>query len=96
MAKRATYSVEFGFDGLTLIEQERFYQKLMSILDQNMKDVLHIKVIDLIGGEHDPFSNKGIRPDGIACNNCYNIDCARCSVWKKIIELENNKEEMEK
>ena len=95
MAKRATYKVEFGFEGLTLIEQERFYQKLMSVLDQRMKDVLHIKVTDLIGGEHDPFSNKGVRPDGINCNNCYSVDCARCSVWKKVLELGNIKKELE-
>ena len=46
MAKRATYNVEFGFEGLSLIEQERFYEKLISILDQNMKDRLHVKVTD--------------------------------------------------
>lgn len=95
MAKRATYNVEFSLEGLTLIEQERFYQKLMSILDQSMKDVLHIKVTDLLGGVHDPFSNKGTRPDGINCNGCYTIDCARCSVWKKVTELENIKKEVE-
>lgn len=96
MAKRATYNVEFGFDGLSLIEQERFYQKLISVLDQDMKDRLHIKVTDLVGGQHDVFYNKGIRPDGVNCNNCFSIDCTRCSVWKKMMELENMKEEMEK
>ena len=55
MAKRATYNVEFSLEGLTLIEQERFYQKLMSILDQSMKDILHIKVTDLVGGQHAVF-----------------------------------------
>lgn len=94
MAKRATYKVEFSLTGLTLNEQERFYQKLMTVLDQSMKDALCIKVTDLIGGEHDPFSNKGTRPDGVCCNNCYSVDCARCSIWKKIIN--NNTKEMEK
>lgn len=95
MAKRATYSVEFSLEGLTLIEQERFYQKLMSILDQGMKDVLHIKVTDLVGGQHDIFYNKGVRPDGVSCNNCFSVDCTRCSVWKKMMELEDMKKEME-
>ncbi len=89
MAKRATYNVEFGFEGLSLIEQERIYQKLISILDQDMKDRLHIKVTDLNGGQHDIFYNKGLRPDGVECNNCYSVDCAKCSVWKKINEIKN-------
>lgn len=95
MAKRATYKVDFGFDGLSLAEQDRFYQKLISVLDQHLKDALYINITDLEGGQHDPFMNKGIRPDGFTCTNCYNVDCTRCSVWKKIKELENMKKEME-
>lgn len=94
-SKRATYKVEFSFNGLSLAEQDRFYKKLMSILDFDLKDKLDIKVTDLIGGTHDVFMNKGIRPDGISCDKCNYVDCAFCSVWKKIKELEKIKDEVE-
>ncbi len=90
--KRATYKVDFGFEGLTLAQQERFYKNLMSVLDFDLKDKLHIKVTDLIGGTHDVFMNKGVRPDGIECEKCNHVDCALCTVWKKIKELEEEKE----
>lgn len=94
-SKRAYYEVNFNFEKLTLSEQERIYNKLMSVLDQDLKDKLHITVTDLLGGQHDVFYNKGIRPDGVNCNNCFSIDCIRCSVWKKMMELEDMKKEME-
>ena len=65
--KRATYKVEFSFDGLSLAEQDRLYRVLGSVLSQDLKDHMNIKVTDLIGGAHDIFSNKGTRPDGIVC-----------------------------
>jgi len=95
MAKQATYKVEFGFDELSLAEQDRFYQKFISVLDQNLKDALHIKITDLVGGQHDPFLNKGIRPDGIECAKCYNVDCARCKYWNKIKEMKEMENENE-
>ena len=91
-SKRATYKVDFNFDGLSLAEQDRFFKKLMSILDYDLKDRLNIKVTDLIGGTHDVFMNKGVRPDGIACEKCNYVDCALCGVWKKIKELKPDEE----
>lgn len=93
MAKCATYKVEFSLDGLSLAEQDHFYQNLLSILDQRQKDALRINIIDLIGGQHDPFSNKGIRPDKVECAKCGNVDCARCKVWKKVQELKKEEKE---
>lgn len=95
-SKRAYYEVNFNFEKLTLSEQERIYNKLMSVLDQDLKDKLHITVTDLLGGKHHVYDDMGVRPDGITCKRCVNVDCAYCSVWKKVAELESNKEEMEK
>ena len=36
-SKRAYYEVNFNFEKLTLSEQERVYNKLMSVLDQDLK-----------------------------------------------------------
>ena len=94
--KRATYKVEFSFDGLSLAEQDRLYRVLGSVLSQDLKDHMNIKVTALIGGAHDIFSNKGVRPDGIICDNCPYVDCAGCKLWKKVVELNKEKEEKEK
>lgn len=94
--KRATYKVEFSFDGLSLAEQDRLYRVLGSVLSQDLKDHMNIKVTDLIGGAHDIFSNKGTRPDGVICDNCPYVDCADCKLWKKVVELRKEKEEKEK
>ena len=94
--KRATYKVEFSFDGLSLAEQDRLYKVLGSVLSQDLKDHMNIKVTDLIGGAHDIFSNKGVRPDGVICGNCPYVDCADCKLWKKVEELRKEKEEKEK
>ena len=94
--KRAHYEVDFSLSKLTLAEQDRFYQKLMSILDQDLKDKLNIRITDLIGGQHYLFDGKGVRPDGIECTKCVFVDCAQCKIWKKILELENEVKEMEK
>lgn len=93
--KRATYKVEFSFDGLSLAEQDRLYRVLGSVLSQDLKDHMNIKVTDLIGGAHDIFSNKGTRPDGIICEKCPYVDCADCKLWKKVVELNKEKEEKE-
>ena len=92
MAKKATYKVEFSFDNLSLAEQDRVYQKLMGVLDRPLKDALRINITDLIGGQHDPFYNKGIRPDKIECINCYNVDCASCKVWNKVLDYNKERE----
>lgn len=94
--KKATYKVEFSFDGLSLAEQDRLYRVLGSVLSQDLKDHMNIKVTDLIGGAHDIFSNKGVRPDGVICDNCPYVDCADCKLWKKVEELRKEKEEKEK
>jgi hypothetical protein len=90
--KRATYKVEFSFNDLSLAEQDRLYRKLYSILDFDLKDRMAINVTDLLGGQHDVFLNKGVRPDGVACEKCGDVDCARCKIWKRAQELkeENN------
>ena len=94
-SKKATYKVEFSFDGLSLAEQDRLYKVLGSVLSQDLKDHMNIKVTDLVGGTHDIFSNKGVRPDGIVCEKCPYVDCADCKLWKKVLELNKDKEEKE-
>ena len=94
-SKKATYKVEFSFDGLSLAEQDRLYRVLGSVLSQDLKDHMNIKVTDLFGGAHDIFSNKGVRPDGIVCEKCPYVDCADCKLWKKVLELNKDKEEKE-
>ena len=94
-SKKATYKVEFSFDGLSLAEQDRLYRVLGSVLSQYLKDHMNIKVTDLFGGAHDIFSNKGVRPDGIVCEKCPYVDCADCKLWKKVLELNKDKEEKE-
>lgn len=90
-SRRAYYEVNFNFEKLTLSEQERVYNKLMSVLDQDLKDRLHITVIDLLGGKHHVYDDTGVRPDGITCKRCVNVDCAQCKLWKQV--MENNKDE---
>lgn len=94
-SKKATYKVEFSFDGLSLAEQDRLYKVLGSVLSQDLKDHMNIKVTDLVGGAHDIFSNKGVRPDGIVCEKCPYVDCGDCKLWKKVLELNKDKEEKE-
>ena len=94
-SKKATYKVEFSFDGLSLAEQDRLYRVLGSVLSQDLKDHMNIKVTDLFGGAHDIFSNKGVRPDGIVCEKCPYVDCGDCKLWKKVLELNKDKEEKE-
>ena len=91
-SKRATYKVEFSFSDLSLAQQDQLYNKLMSILDFSLKDKLNLKVIDLLGGTHDPLANTGVRPDGIECAKCGYVDCAFCKVWKKVQDLNEVKE----
>lgn len=94
--KRAQYEVDFSLSKLTLAEQDRFYHKFMSVLDQDLKDKLNLKITDLIGGQHYLFDGVGIRPDGVECAKCIFVDCAQCKIWKKILELEKEMKEMEK
>ena len=93
--KRATYKVEFSFNGLSLAEQDRVYRKLLSVLDRDLKDRLELKVTDLLGGEHDIFSNRGVRPDKVVCESCPYVECGDCKIWKKVVELNKEKEEKE-
>ena len=91
-SKRATYKVEFSFNGLTLAEQDQLYNKLISILDFSLKDKLNLKVTDLIGGTHDPLAGTGVRPDNVECAKCGYVDCALCKVWKKVEAMNKDKE----
>lgn len=77
------YQVKFSFSDVSLSEQDRVYNKLMSVLDNKLKDKLDICITDSISGEHYVRKNIGKRPDCYVCKECYEIDCAKCYVWKE-------------
>lgn len=86
--KYSNYLVKFSFQGLSLLEQEKIYQILMSNLSVKTKEKMKIKVEDTVGGIHDPFNGTGTMPDGTQCKQCYYIDCQMCPIYQVKIERE--------
>lgn len=85
------YKVEFSIDGLSLAEQNKFYNKLINILDEDQRYNLHITITDAIGGKHHIWDNKGFDPNGKLCRECKSIDCEDCSTYIARENIRNGK-----
>lgn len=72
------YEVIFSLRGLSLAEQNEFYNFLMRELSFDLKDRLNIMVIDPVGGRHDVFRDIGYQPNGTECLGCKRVDCRGC------------------
>lgn len=86
------FQVDFSITNLSLLEQEKIYQHLISGLDFTQKEKLHITVTDPNGGKHHVWDGTGITPDGVCCNKCHEIDCVKCVTYKHMIEELKEKE----
>ena len=65
MKNKNIFKVDFSIDNLSLIEQEKIFKGLISMLDYNSRQNLHIIVTDRIGGKHFIWDKKGIDTNGI-------------------------------
>lgn len=77
------FNAEFHFNDLSLSEQDRLYNQLYNILDDDLKNKLSMCIVDEAGGKHYINDSIGKRPDDIICRECYEIDCAACTIWRK-------------
>lgn len=78
------YQVEFSIDNLSLLEQERIYQKVISILDFDQKENLHITITDPIGGKHYVWDGSGETPEHFFCKKCHEVSCSRCKTYSRL------------
>jgi hypothetical protein len=81
--KLSGFQVDFSIANLSMNEQEKIYNLLVKNLTFQQKDNLHICITDPIGGKHYIYEDTGIMPNGINCDKCYNIECARCKSYIK-------------
>ena len=82
MASRKNfYKVDFSIDNLSLKEQQHIFEVLLSQLNYNQRQDLHITVTDSVGGKHFIWDNKGIDPNGVKCPKCSDIDCYDCPIY---------------
>lgn len=90
MANRKNiYKVDFSIDNLSLREQQHIFDILISELNYNQRQDLHITVTDCIGGKHFIWDSKGTDPDGIDCPKCNAIDCSDCPSYKRRGSMKN-------
>ena len=90
MASRKNfYKVDFSIDNLSLKEQQHIFEVLLSQLNYNQRQDLHITVTDPMGGKHFIWDGYGIDPNGLKCLKCNAIDCTDCPSYKRRGENKN-------
>ena len=78
------YKVDFSISDMTLAEQDKFYRKLINLLNDKQRYNLSIKITDCLGGQHFIWdkAGTGVDPNGVSCRVCHMIDCEECVTFQ--------------